>query len=432
MMTLEWSRLSVAEQQEILRRPVQKRQPEIIAEVTRIIEQIRADGDASLRALTRRLDGVELDVLQVNAEEFAAARKSLPEDLKGAIAAAYERIWAFHQALLPETVRLETAPGVICERITRPITAVGMYIPAGSAPLPSTVLMLGIPAQIAGCAKVVLCSPVQANGGVDATVLYAAECCGIDTVFKLGGAQAIAAMAYGTDSVPRCDKIFGPGNAWVTAAKLAVAADPDGAAIDMPAGPSEVLIIADSTCHPEFVAADLLSQAEHGADSQVMLIATSQIIIEQVKSALKRQISSLPRAEVAGKAIKNSCAILVDDIPAAIAISNRYAPEHLILATADARSWLSLVSCAGSIFLGHNAPEAVGDYCSGTNHVLPTCGAARAYSGVSVQSFLNFITVQELSRQGLETIGPCAIRLAEAEGLHAHARAVAFRLNAPL
>lgn len=432
MRVLEWSQLSASEQQEALRRPVQKRQPEITAEVARIIEQVRADGDACLRALTRRFDGVELDALCVPAEEFAAARNSLPEDLKIAIASAYERIWAFHQAMLPAPISLETAPGVICERITRPIATVGLYIPAGSAPLPSTVLMLATPAKIAGCSKVVLCSPVQAHGGVDATVLYAAECCGIDTVFKLGGAQAIAAMAYGTDSVPRCDKIFGPGNAWVTAAKLAVAADPEGAAIDMPAGPSEVLVIADNTCHPRFVAADLLSQAEHGVDSQTMLIATSRTVIEQVKSEIEIQISSLPRAEVAGQAIKNSCAILVDGIPAAIAISNGYAPEHLILATADARSWLSLVRCAGSIFLGHNAPEAVGDYCSGTNHVLPTYGAARAHSGVSVQSFLNFITVQELNRQGLENIGPCAIRLAEAEGLHAHARAVAFRLNMPL
>jgi len=430
MNRVDWARLDEAERSALLRRPAQQRQPEVMAEVARLIEQVRADGDATLRALTRRFDGVELATFAVTAAEFDDAAASLPADLRAAIDEAYARIRAFHIACAPQPVQVETAPGVICERVARPIPVVGLYVPAGSAPLPSTALMLGVPAQIAGCAEVVLCSPPQTDGGVEPSVLYAARLCGIDRVFKLGGAQAIAAMAYGSESIPRCDKIFGPGNAWVTAAKLAVAADAEGAAIDMPAGPSELLVIADDSAYPEYVAADLLSQAEHGPDSQVLLASTSAELIERVRVQVERQLADLPRAALALQSLSNSRMIAVRSIEEALEISNRYAPEHLMLALRDARAWLPSVRSAGSVFLGHHAPESVGDYCSGTNHVLPTYGAARAYSGVSVQSFVTLVTVQELSAAGLALIGPCAIRLAEAEGLQAHARAVSIRLAA--
>ena len=426
----DWSALDETQRADLLRRPAQRRQTDIAAEVARLIAQVRADGDATLRALTRRFDGVEIDALEVTEAEFDAATESLPLDLRAAIDEASARIRAFHLAGVPQPVRVETAPGVVCERIPRAIAAVGLYVPAGSAPLPSTALMLGVPAQIAACNSVVLCSPPQRDGRVEPSVLYAARQCGIRRVFKLGGAQAIAAMAYGSESVPRCDKIFGPGNAWVTAAKLAVAADSEGAAIDMPAGPSELLVIADESAVAAFVAADLLSQAEHGPDSQVLLLATSAEIVEQVRTQIELQLAALPRADIAAQALAHSRMIVVSDINEAIAISNRYAPEHLMLSVRDARSRLAAVRSAGSVFLGNNAPESIGDYCSGTNHVLPTYGAARAYSGVSVQSFMTHITVQELSASGLAAIGPCAIRLAQAEGLEAHARAVSIRLEA--
>jgi histidinol dehydrogenase len=429
MKVIDWSRLDEAGRTEALRRPVQKRQNETASEVARLIEQVRADGDATLRALTRRFDGVELDAIEVAEAEIESAVAQLPVDLRAAIDEAYARIRAFHIAAVPQNVRIETAPGVVCERIARAIPTVGLYVPAGSAPLPSTALMLGVPAEIAG-SEAVLCSPPQADGRVEASVLYAARRCGIRRVFKLGGAQAIAAMAYGTESVPRCDKIFGPGNAWVTAAKLAVAADSEGAAIDLPAGPSEVLVIADDTASPRFVAADLLSQAEHGPDSQVLLLSTSAAMVTAVQQEMALQLAALPRASIADLALDNSRIIEVDSVETAIAISNRYAPEHLILSVRDARRHLVNVRSAGSVFLGNYAPESVGDYCSGTNHVLPTYGAARAYSGVSVQTFLTFITVQELSPDGLAGIAPCAIRLAQAEGLQAHANAVSVRLEA--
>lgn len=430
MKVLLWSSLDEAERAAILKRPAQLRQTDIAVEVSRLIEQVRADGDSTLRALTRRFDGVEVGLFEVPVEEFDAAETSLAADLRQAIDDAYARIRMFHLAGVPQSLRVETAPGVVCERIPRAIPIVGLYVPAGSAPLPSTALMLGVPAQIAGCLQVVLCSPPQRDGRVEPSVLYAARRCGITRVFKVGGAQAIAAMAYGTESIPRCDKIFGPGNAWVTAAKIAVASDSEGAAIDMPAGPSELLVIADDTAVPAFVAADLLSQAEHGPDSQVLLLATSEEIVQRVQEQIELQLALLPRADIATQALAHSRMVVVDDLDVAISISNRYAPEHLMLAVRNARAQLASVRSAGSVFLGHNAPESVGDYCSGTNHVLPTYGAARAFSGVSVPSFMTMITVQELSAAGLAAIGPCAIRLAQAEGLQAHARAVSIRLEA--
>jgi histidinol dehydrogenase len=320
--------------------------------------------------------------------------------------------------------------GVRVERVLRPIQRVGLYVPAGSAPLPSTALMLGVPARIAGCREVVLCSPARTDGSCDDAVLFTARLVGVHRVFKLGGAQAIAAMAYGTESVPRCDKLFGPGNAWVTEAKLQVSSDPDGAAIDMPAGPSEVLVIADAQANPVFVAADLLSQAEHGPDSQVVLVTDSTALLDKVATEVDRQCAQLPRGAIAEQALAQSRLIAVTSLAQAVEVSNRYAPEHLILQVSGARELVASIESAGSIFVGAWTPESVGDYCSGSNHVLPTYGYARSYSGVSVASYQKQITVQELDPNGLRAIGPCTATLAAAEQLEAHRRAVTLRLAA--
>lgn len=425
---VEWATLDAQARCAALRRPVQERGEELSAGVARILDQVRADGDASLRALTRRYDGCELVSLAVSDAEFAEAEAKLEPALKQAIGEAKSRIEAFHRAAAPQTVTVETAPGVVCERVTRPITRVGLYVPAGSAPLPSTALMLGVPTQIAKNPQVVLCTPAGKDGRADAAVLYVAALCGIRQVFKLGGAQAIAAMAFGTESVPACDKLFGPGNSYVTEAKRQVSALPDGPAIDMPAGPSEVLVVADASANPEFIAADLLSQAEHGPDSQVLMLSDDRDVLQSARDALARQLALLPRADIARVALSKSRLIQVASLTEAIAISNDYAPEHLILNVREPRTLLSKVENAGSVFLGAWSPEAVGDYCSGTNHVLPTYGYARAWSGVSVASFVKQITVQELSADGLRAIGPSAAILARAESLNAHERAVTLRL----
>lgn len=430
MKIIDWSGLDEAGRREALQRPTLRIADSVREGVQRIIAQVRADGDYALKALTRRFDGVELDSLQVSAEEFTAAAAQIDDALKRALAEAQQRIIAWHRAGMSAEFEIDTAPGVRCGRVIRPIARVGLYVPAGSAPLPSTALMLGVPAMLAGCTQVVLCSPPRADGTVDPAVLYAAQLCAIDTVFKLGGAQAIAAMAIGSTSVPRCDKLFGPGNTWVTAAKQAVSSAEDGPAIDMPAGPSEVLVIADAGADPAFVAADLLSQAEHGPDSQVLLLSDSGAVLDAVAIEIARQLALLPRAQIAEKALAHARLIAVPTLDEAFAISNRYAPEHLILALRAPRAWLDQVHSAGSVFLGDHAPEALGDYCSGTNHVLPTGGAARAYSGVSVASFQKSISVQAVSAQGIAQIGPCAVRIAEAEGLHAHAQAVRLRMQA--
>ena len=424
-----WNELTAAAQTQVLKRPAMTGNADRAVDVARYIAQIRADGDASARALTRRFDGVELSELKVNAAEFDACEALLSAELKAAMQAAFARIKRFHSACAPHAVAVETAPGVLCERIVVGIDRVGLYVPAGSAPLPSTALMLGVPAMLAGCLEIVLCSPADTNGNVHPTVLYAAKLCGISKVFKLGGVQAIAAMAFGTTSVPKCDKLFGPGNAWVTEAKQQVSLTPDGAAIDMPAGPSEVLVIADVNANSEIVAADLLSQAEHGPDSQVVLLSDSSELITQVRAALDQQLEALGRAEIARASLQHCRLILVADIHQAIQVSNQYAPEHLILNVRDARQYLAQVRNAGSVFLGALTPESTGDYNAGTNHVLPTYGHARAYSGVSVQSFVKLITVQTLSTQGLAAIGPEAVTFARAEGLEAHALAVQKRLE---
>lgn len=430
MKRIDWNAMGAGEQSTALARPAQSREQKLIDGVAEIIATVRRDGDAGVLAMSQRHDACPPAEMKVAADEFDAAEASLAPELKKAIREAHERIERFHRAasILPVTV--ETSPGVVCERILRPITRVGLYVPAGSAPLPSTALMLGVPSRIAGCPDVLLCTPPCADGKADPAVLFAARICGIERVHVIGGAQAIAAMAYGTAMVTRCDKIFGPGNAWVTEAKLQVAADSNGAAIDMPAGPSELLVIADQSADPRFVAADLLSQAEHGPDSQVILLSDSAELIDAVAIELDRQCNVLGRAATARLALQSSRLIEVADLSQAVAISNRYAPEHLILNVANPRLLLASVDSAGSVFLGNWSPESVGDYCSGTNHVLPTYGHARAWSGVSVASFQKQITVQELSTDGLCGIGPCAITLANAEGLDAHARAVSIRLEA--
>lgn len=427
---LDWNTLSVEAHHTALQRPALEHGAELADSVRRILDQVRADGDATLRALTRRFDGCELASFAVTDSEFADAAARLEPGLKQAIAEAKSRIETFHRAAAPQAVVIETAPGVLCERTLRPISRVGLYVPAGSAPLPSTALMLGVPAQIAQCIQVVMCTPAGEDGRVDAAVLYVAALCGIKRVFKLGGAQAIAAMAFGSESVPACDKLFGPGNAYVTEAKRQVAALPQGPAIDMPAGPSEVLVIADAAANPEFIAADLLSQAEHGPDSQVLLLSPDRALLEASRAALQRQLAQLPRADIATVALSKSRLILVESVEAALEISNGYAPEHLILNIDSPRKYLMKIENAGSVFLGPWSPEAVGDYCSGTNHVLPTYGYARAWSGVSVASFVKQITVQELTAEGLSAIGPSAATLARAERLHAHERAVTMRLDA--
>jgi histidinol dehydrogenase len=429
MKRLNWSDLDDDARRDALTRPLQSRAETLRDGVARIIADVRKRGDEALFELTARYDGCSLDALAVQPEEFIAAEAALDADLKAAIREAAERIDTFHRAAAPQPVGIDTAPGVRVERMLRPIRRVGLYVPAGTAPLPSTALMLGVPAHIAGCAEITLCSPARADGRCDEAVLYAAQVTGVHKVFKLGGAQAIAAMAYGTASVPRSDKLFGPGNAWVTEAKLQVSGDPAGAAIDMPAGPSEVLVIADAQAYPPFVAADLLSQAEHGPDSQVILLSDSRTLLEAVALEVDRQCALLPRASTASQALAQSRLIEVTSLAQAVEVSNRYAPEHLILQVTDPRALLDGIESAGSIFLGAWTPESVGDYCSGSNHVLPTYGYARSYSGVSVASFQKQITVQELSEDGLRAIGPCTAILAQAEQLEAHRRAVTLRLE---
>lgn len=430
MKRLDWNAIDEVARREALARPPQSRAETLRRGVGEIIAAVRSRGDAALRELSAAYDRCTLAGIEVDEAEFAAAEAALDPALKAAIAEAAVRIDRFHRAGVLPPVAVETAPGVRVERMLRPIERVGLYVPAGSAPLPSTALMLGVPARIAGCREVVLCSPARADGRCDEAVLYAARLTGVHRVFKLGGAQAIAAMAYGSESVPKCDKLFGPGNAWVTEAKLQVSADPDGAAIDMPAGPSEVLVIADAEAAPAFVAADLLSQAEHGPDSQVILLADSAELLDRVAVEVERQCAALPRVEIARQALAQSRLIRVDSLAQAVEVSNRYAPEHLILQVAAPRALLDAIRSAGSVFLGQWTPESVGDYCSGSNHVLPTYGHARSYSGVSVASYQKQITVQEVSADGLRRIGPCTATLAAAEQLEAHRRAVTLRLEA--
>ena len=428
MNRLEWSALDEDARRAALLRPVQQVAEATRASVAGLIEEVRTGGDAALRAITLRFDKVSLENFEVSDAEFSAAESEVASELKLAMQQAVARIEAFHQAGMVQPYAVETAPGVVCERVVRPIRRVGLYVPAGSAPLPSTALMLGVPARLAGCREVVLCTPPRQDGSADPAVLVAARLTGVSRVFKLGGAQAIAAMALGTGSVSKCDKIFGPGNSYVTEAKQQIARS-GASAIDMPAGPSEVLVIADAGANPAFVAADLLSQAEHGPDSQVLLLSDDDALLEAVQVQIDLQLADLPRADIALAALSASRLIRVESLEQAFVISNDYAPEHLILALREPRAWLPKVEAAGSVFLGDFTPEALGDYCSGTNHVLPTSGAAVAYSGVSVSSFQNFVSVQSASRVGIASIGDCAVTIARAESLDAHANAVVLRLR---
>ena len=427
---IDWPSLEECQRINVLERPAPLRDDARIDAVRAIIADVRQRGDAALREFTLRFDRCVPDAFEVAATEFDAAERAVDPCVREAMRAAIARVETFHRAQLPAAVEVETAPGVVCAQMPRAIDRVGLYAPAGSAPLPSTVWMLGIPARVAGCREVVLATPPRADGSVDPLILVAARLCAITRVFRLGGAQAIAALAYGTASVPRCAKLFGPGNAWVTAAKLEVAADPAGAAIDLPAGPSEVLVIADDAADPAFVAADLLAQAEHGADSQVILVSPSEALLGAVEAALQEQLADLPRADIARAALAHARLIRVADLAQAVEVSERYAPEHLIVNTREPRALLPALGNAGSIFLGAWSPETLGDYNAGPNHVLPTLGFARAYGGVGVDSFMRRVYVQEASADGLRTIGPEAAVLARAELLEAHARAVDVRLDA--
>ena len=426
---INWSDLDPATQASLLARPGAGESSAQTDAVAEIIQQVRTEGDAALRRYTKEFDRAELDELRVSAEEADSAEAALAAETLAAIDVAIGNVRAFHEAQLPVPLAVETSPGILCERISHPIEAVGLYVPAGSAPLPSAAVMLGVPAALAGCPTRIMCTPPRADGTADPAVVAAARRAGVDTIYKVGGAQAIAAMAYGTESIPKVRKIFGPGNTWVTLAKTLVAASPGGAAIDMPAGPSEVLVIADGSASASFVAADLLSQAEHGSDSQVILLTTSQALAGQVLQALKRQLTTLGRREIAEAALAHSRVIVVNDVETAITISNSYAPEHLIMQIDSPRNWLPAVRNAGSVFLGPWAPESVGDYCSGTNHVLPTNGYANTYSGLGIDQFLRQMSVQELSHDGLLSIAETVVELATVEGLDAHAAAVKLRLG---
>lgn len=429
MRNFNWVTASSAERATCLARPAIANSDRTYVTVKDILANVKREGDTALVRFTQEFDGVAHDSFRVSEEEFAAAQLSLSAEASDAIDTAIANVSAFHAAQSSTDIDLETSPGVRCERVTRPIDSVGLYVPAGTAPLPSTAIMLAVPAAIADCPTRILCTPPGPDGHADAAVLVAAKRAGVSDIFKLGGAQAVAAMAYGTASIPKVNKIFGPGNAWVTAAKSIVSADPDGAAIDMPAGPSEVMVIADGDAAPAFVAADLLSQAEHGPDSQVLLVSPSKELIAATQAAVSDQIETLSRCEVAQRAIQTSSAILVDSLQQAVDVCNAYAPEHLIIQCREPRQLLPDISNAGSVFVGPWTPESVGDYCSGTNHVLPTYGNARSYSGLGVEQFRRTMTIQELTRNGLQALGDTVMCLASLEGLDAHAAAVRIRLG---
>ena len=427
--TLFWDKASLAEKTAALTRPTTVRDQAFSEKVKTIIDQVKTGGDQTLFELTQKFDRVSLKDLKVNTLEFQNAEKEVSENLRKAIETAIQNIRIFHEAERPKDIDLETKKGVRCERRFKAIERVGLYIPGGTAPLLSTVMMLGVPSLLAGCKLRILATPPRADGNIDPAILVTAKLLGITEIYKIGGAQAIAALAFGTESVPKVDKIFGPGNAWVTEAKLQVSLDSNGAAYDLPAGPSEVLVIADALATPSFIAADLLAQAEHGSDSQVIFITDSEVQLKKVVQEIALQLERLPRKELAAQALEKSSFIFVSNLNEAMEISNHYAPEHLILQTENARKYAELVQNAGSVFIGEWTPESVGDYASGTNHVLPTYGFARAYSGVSLESFMKTITFQELSREGLQNLGPTVEILASAEQLQAHQNAVSIRLG---
>lgn len=400
----------------------------VLESVQSILEEVRKKGDDAIIGFENKFGGVQLNALEVSAEEITAAEKGISDELKSAIVQARKNIEVFHQKQMASVEIMETMPGIQCWRKSVGIEKVGLYIPGGTAPLFSTVLMLAIPAKLAGCKEIILCTPANREAKVHAAILFAAQLVGVTKIYKVGGAQAIAAMGFGTETIPAVYKIFGPGNQYVTAAKQLV--QMKGVAIDMPAGPSEVCVLADESANPAFIAADLLSQAEHGVDSQVLLVSTNAAIIEATDKEVERQLAVLPRKEMAAKSLSNSKAIIVDDLKTAIELVNEYAAEHLIISCNNAEAIAAEITNAGSVFIGNYSPESVGDYASGTNHTLPTNGFARAYSGVSIDSFVKKITYQKLSKEGLNNIAQTVVTMAEAEGLQAHANAVTVRLHA--
>lgn len=425
MRTVVWNELTTEKQAEILQRPVQMSAESLESRVRAIGEAIETEGDAALLRFTAQFDGTELTEVLLPQSAFDTAEQNLSDEFKAALKNAYDNIYQFHKAQQTPPITVETQKGVVCEVVTRPIEKVGLYIPGGTAPLFSTVLMLAIPAQIAGCQRIVLASPPT----IADEIIYAAKLCGIDTIYTMGGAQAIFALGLGTEQVEKVDKIFGPGNSYVTEAKRQVSQRVNGAAIDMPAGPSEVLVIADDSADPDFVASDLLSQAEHGADSQVILVTTSQKMAERVNAALDYWLARLSRKDVATESLRHSTTIIVDDLTKAVHVSNQYAPEHLILQTQAPRDLLPSIQHAGSVFVGQYSPESMGDYASGTNHVLPTYGYAKTVSSLGLADFSKRMTIQEISEEGLKALGPIVSLLAEKELLDAHKLAVDLRLE---
>ena len=424
-----WQNLTQEEQQVMLARPAIANSEQVCAQVNAILAQVKNQGDQALFSLTEQFDGIALSTLAVSQAQVNKAKQALSTKRLAAIQTAYQQITRFHKAQQPEDIVVETMPGVTCILTSQAIESVGLYIPAGSAPLPSTVLMLGVPAQLAKCERQVLVCPPDKNGQLADEVLVAADLCGITEIYTVGGAQAIAALAYGTQTIPAVCKVFGPGNRYVTEAKKQLSQQVPGFTIDMPAGPSEVLVIADNSANPAFVAADLLSQAEHGPDSQVILLSDSESLITRVKQALDQQLQQLSRKDIAEKALQQSRLILTDTLATAVKVSNSYAPEHLIVQTKNPKSLLCCLRNAGSIFLGAYTPESAGDYASGTNHVLPTYGYSKVCSSLSLADFYRRFTIQELSREGLSSLAECITELTDAEGLDGHKRAVTIRLE---
>lgn len=429
MQTFIWNKLSEAEQIKVLSRPAALNDDKLKDSVSYILQDVKNGGDQAVLDYTAKFDGVKLTRLKVSQGDMRKAWKSLPEAQQDAIKTAQKNIKAFHMAQQPKNIEVETMPGVICRREARAIETAGLYVPGGTAPLVSTLLMLAVPAKVAGVKRRIVVTPPGKDGKINPAILGAAYRCGVSELYACGGAQAIAAMAYGTRSIPKCDKIFGPGNAYVATAKSLVAQEAGGPAIDMPAGPSEAMVVAGKKCNPAFVASDLLSQAEHDTLAQVVCICVNSDIAERVEAEVNAQVETLPRREIAKEALKHARIIIADGRPTIAHIVNSYAPEHLILQTNTPDTFVPAIRNAGSIFLGPWTPESVGDYASGTNHTLPTYGAARAYSGVTLESFIKYVSVQKLTREGLERLGPTVETLAEMEGLEAHKRAVSLRLG---
>jgi len=426
---IDWQTISTQQKKDALARPAIADNALLSTQVANILSQVQKQGDKALFSLTEQFDGIALSTLSVTAEQIEQAKLALSSKRLNAINTAYEQIKRFHSAQTPQDIFVETCPGVRCTLKTEAIESVGLYIPAGSAPLPSTVLMLGVPAQLTGCNRTVLVCPPDKNGQLANEILVSAELCGITEIYTIGGAQAIAALAYGTKTIPAVNKVFGPGNRYVTEAKKQLSQQVAGFAIDMPAGPSEVLVIGDEQANAAFIAADLLSQAEHGADSQVILLTNSEKLIARVADELETQVALLSRREIAEQALKQSRLILTNDMAQAVEVSNRYGPEHLIIQTENAQELLSDLRNAGSIFVGAYTPESAGDYASGTNHVLPTYGYSKVISSLSLADFSRRYTVQEISKTGLTNLSECIIELTDAEGLDAHQRAVTIRLE---